>query len=314
MAPGTVVGRASELAATTRFLNDASPGPGALLLEGSAGIGKTTVWREVVRTAGSRSRVLSAQPSENESKLSFSVLTDLLAPTLDEITGQLPVPQRRALEAALLLRAPDASSRVDARAASLATLRALRTLAERTPVTIAIDDVQWTDAPSARSLSFALRRLTNERIIVIAARRIMPGLEEPIGLANMSTFHRLELGPLPADELARVLRRLEHPFPRPLLRRIATASRGNPFFALEVGAALARSAFRPSAGEPLPVPEDLHALLSGRCDPVRALGKRCSSRRPLPRQRLTSCRGCAAQTWASRSRHVPGSSGSAGLP
>jgi DNA-binding CsgD family transcriptional regulator len=264
VAPDTVVGRELELDAATRFLNGASSRPGALLLEGSAGIGKTTVWREVVGRAGGRSRLLSAQPSENESKLSFSVLTDLLAPTLDEIRGQLPVPQRRALEAAMMLRAPAAGSRVDARAVSLATLGALRSLAEHTPITIAIDDVQWADAPSARSLSFALRRLADEPIIVIAAKRIAPGLEEPIGLANMSTFQALELGPLSVSELARVLHRLERPFPRPLLERIAKASRGNPFFALEVGGALVRSAFRPNAGEPLPVPEDLHALLSER--------------------------------------------------
>jgi len=62
---------------------------------------------------------------------------------------------------ALLQKAPVAGTRVEARAVSLGTLGVLRSLAARTPVTIAIDDVHWMDAASARCLSFALRRLVD---------------------------------------------------------------------------------------------------------------------------------------------------------
>src|SRR6185436_5437037 len=117
-----------------------------------------------------------------------------------------------------------------------------------TPITIAIDDVQWADAPSARSLSFALRRLTDEPITVIAAMRVAPGVREPIGLAKIMTCRELELGPLSADALARLLRQLEGPLPRPLIKRIHEASGGNPLYALEIGRALARSSSRPRAG------------------------------------------------------------------
>jgi len=262
--PGTIVGRERELDAVSEFREGVSHPPSALLIQGEAGIGKTTVWREVSRIVGSDSRLLTARPSESEGKLSFSVLTDLFEPTLSEIRHQLPVPQRRALEAALMLKGPVAGARVDARAVSLATLGALRALAEHMPITIAIDDVQWADAPSARSLSFALRRLTDEPVTVIAAMRIAPGVREPIGLARIMACRELDLGPLSAAALARLLRRLEGPFPRPLIKRIHEASGGNPLYALEIGRALVRSSSRPRAGEPLPIRDDLHALLRER--------------------------------------------------
>ena len=54
-----------------------TPGSRSLLVAGEAGIGKTTIWQEVVRIAGSDSRVLTSRASEIEVKLSFAVLTDL---------------------------------------------------------------------------------------------------------------------------------------------------------------------------------------------------------------------------------------------
>ncbi len=43
---GDVIGREPELAILDRFLDAIPAGPGALLLSGEAGIGKTTVWKE----------------------------------------------------------------------------------------------------------------------------------------------------------------------------------------------------------------------------------------------------------------------------
>lgn len=134
-------------------------------------------------------RVLVSRASEAEAKLSFTVLTDLLEPALNDVGDELPAPQRRALEAALLLEDPAGGAKLDARAVSLGALGALRALAVRTPVTLAIDDVQWTDAPSARALSFALRRLVNEPVTVVAARRTALGLRDPLDLAKTAARH-----------------------------------------------------------------------------------------------------------------------------
>ena len=56
----TIVGRARELAALSDFL----AAPGALMLTGGPGIGKTTLWESAIDTARERGmRGLSARPT-----------------------------------------------------------------------------------------------------------------------------------------------------------------------------------------------------------------------------------------------------------
>jgi hypothetical protein len=49
-----IVGRESELARVKSFIGSVSEGPSALLLEGAAGIGKTTLWHAGVSIARTR--------------------------------------------------------------------------------------------------------------------------------------------------------------------------------------------------------------------------------------------------------------------
>ena len=74
-----VLGREEELAAVGRFLAG-GPGPAAaLVLEGEAGIGKTTLWLHAVEQAAARSyTVISSRPAESDEQLSFAGLADLL--------------------------------------------------------------------------------------------------------------------------------------------------------------------------------------------------------------------------------------------
>jgi len=184
VAPDAIFGRTDELGVVSRFFDRERTGAGGLLIEGEAGIGKTTVWREAVRIAEGQGMVLTSRASEAEARLSFTVLGDLLVPVLDDdVLGQLPVGQRRGLEVALLLAETPATS-PDARAVSLAVLAVLRVLASSGPVTIAVDDVQWVDSPSARTLAFALRRLDLEPVTVVAARRLGSGSGEPLDLVG----------------------------------------------------------------------------------------------------------------------------------
>ena len=117
VAPDTILGREEELAAISHFVHNRA-GPAVLLLEGEAGIGKTTLWREGIRLAAEQGRVLTSRPSEAEKRLSFTVLGDLLAEAFEEVQEKLPGGQRRALRAALLLELSQDSS-PDPRAVSL---------------------------------------------------------------------------------------------------------------------------------------------------------------------------------------------------
>ena len=70
----------------------------------------------------------------------------------------LPPPRRRALEVALLLEDARTILSITARSPSRSAARC-ELLAEREPVVVAVDDVQWLDPSSAGALAFALRRL-----------------------------------------------------------------------------------------------------------------------------------------------------------
>src|SRR5690349_13334694 len=100
-----LIGRTSEAAAIGRFVRRVPDGPVGLLIEGEAGIGKTTLVAEAIRQSlDAGHRVLRARPAEAEAELSHAALTDLVGGVFDEVSGALPAPQRRALEVALLRR------------------------------------------------------------------------------------------------------------------------------------------------------------------------------------------------------------------
>ena len=169
--PASVVGRDSELAALSDFLAGISDGASVLVLEGEAGVGKTTLWKASVAAAESAGqRVLPARPVESETELSFSAIADMLDPVLDEALGSLPGPQGRALRRALVLE-DDAGPDPDPRSVGIAVLNSLRALAESGPLVVAVDDVQWLDAASAGALAYATRRLRTEPVGLLLARR-----------------------------------------------------------------------------------------------------------------------------------------------
>jgi tetratricopeptide (TPR) repeat protein len=266
-----MVGRDDELAVLESFVRAVPEGQSALVLDGAAGIGKTTLWLagvELARDAGLH--VLTATPSEVERELANVVLGDLLAESLDPVLPRLPTPRRRALEAALLLDSGDGHA-AGPRELGVAVHSALRLLAEAGPVVIAVDDCQWLDASSADALAFALRRLSDETVALLLARRA--GAEVPAGVDNAlaaDSVTTLPVVPLTLGATqALVQSRLGRSFPRPQLVRLHEVSGGNPFYALELARALDAAAAEP--GAPLPMPESLEALVGGR---IRALPER----------------------------------------
>src|SRR5439155_24601533 len=144
-----IVGREAELASVRASLDGVADRPSALVLEGEAGIGKSTLWLAGVEHARTRGwRVLVSRPAEAERALAHAGLGDLLEDALDESLSALPTPRRRALEIALL-RAETSGDPVDERALALAVRDVLELLSEREPVVIAVDDVQWLDPSSS---------------------------------------------------------------------------------------------------------------------------------------------------------------------
>src|SRR5262245_21671645 len=139
----SILARDAELRRVAALLVDH---PRALVLTGEPGVGTTTLWQEGVRMASEAGlRVLAARPAEAEAALPFAALGDLLGDVVEAI--ELPRPQRAALDRAL--QRTDAHEPADRLAVSRAALGLLRGLG---PLLVAVDDVQWVDAPTAHVL------------------------------------------------------------------------------------------------------------------------------------------------------------------
>jgi DNA-binding CsgD family transcriptional regulator len=233
-----VIGREPELAVLEEFLGWDTPSL-ALLLAGGQCIGKTALGEEGLRQAGERGiRVLAARPSGAEAELSSAGIFDLLAGIEIGAVGGLPVPQRLALEAALL-RAQPAGAPPERFAIDAGFFSVLRSLAAIQPVLLAVDDLQWLDATSADVLAFAARRARGQRFRFLLTRRSGPdtGMEGDLGPAGMRS---VEVGALSPSATRRLLSKcLGLRLPPRTLGRVFDATQGNPLLALELGRALA---------------------------------------------------------------------------
>jgi DNA-binding CsgD family transcriptional regulator len=267
-------GRETERAQVEQMLEALPNGPVGLALEGSPGIGKTTVWREAVQAARARGyEVLETAPSEPDAALAFTGLGDLLDGLPAETLADLPNPQRRALGAALSI-SDTAIAPADQQALSRAVLGVLRRLAAESPVLVAIDDEQWLDRPTARVLAFALCRLREGPVGALVARR--PNSEGALWAELVRGFApdrltTLMLGSLELADVEKLLsEQLDRRLPLRLLRRIYEVCAGNPLYALSIARELGLSNGHGAGGEGLPIPRALSEVIGQRLDRLDA--------------------------------------------
>jgi DNA-binding CsgD family transcriptional regulator len=267
-----IIGRADELAATERLLTRAETGPAALLIEGEPGIGKTALWESGRAQARERGfRVLSSRPARSEAQLPLTGFGDLFSAAPTELVASLPGPQRQALDVALLRTEPGGVP-ADQRTLSVATLGLVRELAAETPLLLAVDDAQWLDESSSAILAFVSRRLSGSRVGLLLTLRA--GASDPLDVESAlsaEVWERVAVGPLSLAALHRLFEtRLGRSFPRLILTKIENTSGGNPFYAMEIARALARSDEALDPGGQLPVPPTLAALTGERISALPA--------------------------------------------
>jgi DNA-binding CsgD family transcriptional regulator len=219
------LGRAGECRTLERLIANVRNGQSAaLVIRGEAGIGKTALLTYAAHRAGGL-RVAQVAAVEAEVELPFAALHQLCAPMSDKI-DDLPDPQRNALGVAFgqLHGSPP-----DQFLIALATLGLLSSSANEQPLLCLVDDAQWLDRVSARTLEFVARRLLAEPIVLVLAvreagsREILPGLPE------------LEVRGLDEHESRRLLDSVvTGPLDQRVRDRIIAETHGNPLALLEL--------------------------------------------------------------------------------
>lgn len=255
----------TDLHAVAEFLDAAERYPSALVIEGEAGIGKTTMWLDALTRAQQRGfRVLSARAGQAESGLAYAALADLLAGVLPHELDGLPYLQRVALDR-VLLQEDGTGPATDQRVAAAAFLTVVDRLSANAPVIIAVDDVQWLDASSRTVVAFAARRLKGCIGVLVSERTVAdagngaPWLE----LTRLEGVQRVRVSPLNLGGLRMMIAsRLGRALPRPAIVRISELSGGNPFYALE----LARAMDGTSPTFSATLPDSLSELVHSRLD------------------------------------------------
>ena len=235
--------REREIATITDALASAQVGGGALLvIAGGAGMGKTRLLASAAGIAAYEGmRCLSARGGELERELPFGVVRQLFEPAL----ARADADERARLSegaAALALPALDPPAEPADVPASFAILHGLYWLtaafAAETPLLLAVDDVQWADAPSLRYLAYLAHRLEGvPALLVVALRTGDPAAEDELVTVLTQDPDARVLSPRPLGRGA-VERLLEEGLgiaPEPDFTQAAhTATGGNPFLVSEL--------------------------------------------------------------------------------
>lgn len=250
------------------LLSRAAYGPAALVIEGDAGIGKTTMLLRLMEGAHEAGfSVVSTRGAQTEVTLTFSALSDLLGDLDPDSIAELPSVQRLALDR-VLLRGGDGPS-TDERAVAAAFLSVLERQSAVAPVLVAIDDAHWLDSATRTVVAYAARRLAGRVGIVATVRRGDTGDRDAnddvswLALPRPDMTQRTEIAPLSLGGIhALISARLGHTLSRPVITRIHDLSGGNPLYALE----LSRAVDRGVGGTEMKLPESLAAVVRDRVD------------------------------------------------
>lgn len=246
-----MVGRATELAEVTESLAAVSTRGAALIVDGDAGIGKSTLLGAASRWASANGYGrLGCSGVQSHSEIGFAGLHELVHPLLADVSA-LPPRQKSALLTAFGLADGPAPDRL---LVSLAVLGLLEEAASRRRLLLIVDDAQWLDQSTLDVLTFVARRLTNAPLMMLCAVRTpLDGSAPPL-----DGLPRLSLGPLPRDQAAELLAETLKAAPRVVdayaRRRVLEQADGNPLAVIELAATLGEHDADVAlfAGEPLP--------------------------------------------------------------
>ncbi|MEU6346109.1 AAA family ATPase [Streptomyces sp. NPDC046977] len=221
-----MIGRDEELRTLREGLSEAAAGHGdVLLVHGTAGVGKSALLRTVgAEAVESGFRVLRTSGVETEQWLPFAALQLLLQPVARGVEN-LPAPHRLALSGALGVT----ETEPEIFRVGLAVLELLADVAERQPVLLLLDDLQWIDSSSRDVLRFVTRRARDFAILAVCAARI-----DSSASYTPRVNRDLRLGPLGPKASADLLDAGAPGLPALLREHILERAAGNPLALVEL--------------------------------------------------------------------------------
>jgi DNA-binding CsgD family transcriptional regulator len=245
-----LLGRDRELTELRNALARAGRGQGGVaMLDGEAGIGKTRVAAEVCSHAVEAGfAVAGATCYESAWSPPFGLWSVALTELGREMLADQPTARLNILAEAIpdlqatgAVEQPPALSPEEARfRATDAMVRLLLDLAERQPLLVVIDDLQWADAASLDVLAYLARFVGERPLLVVGAYRTADvGLEHRLArvlgeLDRHQACTRVELGPLTAESALALVEHLASPISEELAAEIVREANGHPFFITEV--------------------------------------------------------------------------------
>ncbi len=241
-------GRAAETAALREAWARAVAGDGGVvMIIGEAGIGKTALAEEIAAEAAvTGATVLRTRCYEAERSLFLQPIVEALAPVVARMTGsalrQLLGEHEQAAAAllpevaALLGPAPPwrGSPDMERRRSFQAAAAFLAGLAERAPVLLVVDDLQYAGQSAAEFIHYLGRHTAAARLLVLVTVRAEH--DPQLGAALGAVATRVEVGPLSPAAVEQLARQAgQDALAGPILQR----TRGHTLFVVEVLRALA---------------------------------------------------------------------------
>jgi DNA-binding CsgD family transcriptional regulator len=244
------VGRAEELAAISARAADAASGrPSAVWIDGAPGAGKTALLRAAVAALPPQFAVLRGEASELATDIPF----DLVA-QLGEITETAPLPV--AMELLELCGAANAAG----------------------PVAVVVEDLHWADPESRLALLTAVRRLREDRVLVLVTSRAGP--EDADGWdrlrADPERCLHVSPGPLSEAEVGELAARRGIVLSAAAAARLTRHTAGHPLYVRTLLVELSPAALVAGDGE-LPAPRSLASTTIARMAELPADARRLAA-------------------------------------
>jgi predicted ATPase len=298
-----LVGRGTELARLEQTIGRIRAGEGQVLcISGEAGMGKSRLVAEAVRLAKkSGLKIFQGECQSHGTHASYlpwqSIWQDLFGldtrepagaqtKQLEQCLAQIDplLPARLPLLGTILnLSIPEnevtrpLEARLRKSSLEALLVSCLRSLAERDPLVLIIEDAHWIDSLSYDLLDVLARSiLRSPALLLFTQRSKETGYAQVHGLEHLPYFAEMALSAFTQDEAARMIQvRLAELFnftgsmPPELVGRLLARSAGNPFYLEELLNFLRNEKVdfeNPVAVQNLELPTSLHSLVLSRID------------------------------------------------